>query len=761
MKRLLRDNPTVAMLLAFFVFSCIFAYCPTALKAALAAFFLLVGLFSVIAPKRRSSRFTDKGLFKAISLSAFASVVAAVLSIAAFELYADRIDRHAGESETVTVRITDTEREYPYISYYEATVNESVLLPRGTKIIFASPVSGLEYGDMISAEVTYSSLEERSTSTFDGRRYYQSKRVMIFAEAEEIDKIGEETRFSLTHFLGGLRKSFASAILAHCGKESGGLAAAILLGYRDGLSASVRRDFRRIGISHLLAISGTHFAALIGLLEFAMRRMKLKPRLRAGINIAFALFFMGLTGFTPSVIRAGIMHVLAQLSIIVSRKPNTVNAYALSGALIILVNPFAAVDIGLQLSYAATLGCIVYLTERGRIYKQLRERKERTVKLPRFIRTVSDAAALTFTVTLFTLPLSWLYFGEVSLAAIPVNLVAVPLMTVLLYLVGAYLITYPLTVLVFPLSRLIDLLGGFIISSANAVSKIGGVIVSVRYGFAPFIVIPLAVLLIMYPLVKRKRAVAVTAVSLFAVLVGVSLIIRSADTRNTYFSYIPLGKNDGIVVKTDGKVFIGDMSNASIGYMYELTAEADRYNATEIEGVMLTHYHSKHISQIGNLCEREIVRSIVLPEPKTDSERAVYNGICDTAEEYGSEVITLGTGENYSLGNVEAAVPERTYLKRSSHPTSGMEISIADDDIVVLSSSWNESEEMYAGSLSRAEYVFLGEHSPVYKTAFTLKACESLKMVSAGGSALEYMDRASLGALGEKLVDRAVVRMKW
>ena len=68
---------------------------------------------------------------------------------------------------------------------------------------------------------------------------------------------------------------------------------------------------------------------------------------------------MGLTGSTPSVVRAGIMHILAQLSIIVSRKPNTVNAYALAGVAIILINPFAVVDIGFQLSFVVTFGLLL------------------------------------------------------------------------------------------------------------------------------------------------------------------------------------------------------------------------------------------------------------------------------------------------------------------------------------------------------------------------------------------------------------------
>ena len=763
MKRLIRDNPTAAMLLAFFIASCVFAYCPMWIKSVVIAALFLFILFAFIIPCKVRSLFSDRKTSRAVLLMCSAVICASAVSLFAFDYYEAKINRTSGESESATFRIVDTVREYPYVSYYEAAAVGSDMLPRGTKVELALPYGSLEYGDVIKADVTYSSLSDNSTDVFDGRRYYLPRRVMVFAESEEAEKIAEDRRFSVGRFFDGIRDTLSSAIKANCRRETGGLAAAVLLGDKADLDASVKRDFRRIGISHLLVISGTHFSSLIALLEFAMRRMKIKQNIRAAVNMAFVLFFMALTGFTPSVIRAGIMHLLAQLSIIVARKPNTVNAYALSGAVILAVNPYAALDIGLQLSYAATLGCIVYLTERGNIRKFI-SRKASDGEKKRgngFFRKIADGVLLTYTVTLFTLPLSWLYFGEISLVSIPVNLVAVPLVTGLLYLSAAFLVLYPLTVFIFPLSRLIDIYGGFVLSAASAVSHLSGVIVRIDFALAPLIIIPLVAAIVIFPFAKRKKTVAGAAFGLFVLLICAALLVKNADRAKTEFCYVPSGKNDGFVLHSDGKVLLCDMSNASVGYSRELEAEAEDSRASEIETVLLTHYHNKHISGFGSLCEREIVRNIILPSPSGEKERAVYNGLCDVADEYGVSVITLDDGELYPFGECEVSVYPRTALSRTSHPISGVKVVTHGEEIVLVSSSWNEGSEELAHDIGTAEYLFFGGHSPIYKKSFSLSNDGSAKLVSLSEDAAEFFSRESAEELGEEVRAEEKTKLEW
>lgn len=762
MKRLLKAYPTVFMLFAFFMTSCVFAYCQPLVKIfACAASFICVLLFLLPAVLRVLFG-SDRDIRLSAVLIAFAVTASAAVSFAAFDVSLRKFSSAASQTETARLYISGTEREYPNIAYYNAVIEDSSLIPKGTKIILASSVTGLEDGSIVVGEVTYSSLEERSTSVFDGKGYYLPKKVMIFAETEEVDKIGVENRFSLSGFFEGLREKTASAIRAHCGKDAGSLTATVLLGSKKNLNPSVKHDFRRLGISHLLVISGMHFSFVITFSEFVLRRFRIRQKSRAIVNIVVSLMFMGIAGLSPSVIRAGIMHMIAQFSRLVLRKPNTINAYALSGTLLLLINPYTVLDMGFQMSYVSTLACIVYCTNRGAIGFRLPMLGSCKLRpLLRAVSYVTESVTLTLAVTLFMLTLSWAYFGELSLASIPANIVAAPLIAILMLLGAVYLITYPLTVFIFPLSRLINLLGDLIIKAADTASDIGGVILRIDYGFTPFFIAAIVVLLLVFPLVKRKRAVAASAVSVFAALIFFSLVSTEIGKSVTHFSYVSLGKNEGFVLTSDGKTVIADMSNASFGFSYELLREADTNRAAEIEALVLTHYHNKHISYFGNLCEREVVCSIILPEPVNKTETAIYNGLCDTAEEYGVDVYTLSADESYTVGCASIGIYPREYLKRTSHPVGGAIVRVKDDELLVVTASFSEGNEKISADMTGAEYVFIGDHSPVCKKEFTVDTDGSLKSLILGESAREYLRDDSAENVADKISTDGIFRVKW
>lgn len=762
MKRLLKAYPTVFMLVTFFMTSCVFAYCQPLVKIFACAASFVCALIFLVPGVMRVLFGSDRDIRLSAVLIALAVTASAVVSFVSFDVSLRKFSSAASQTETARLYISGTEREYPHIAYYNAVVDDSSLIPKGTKIILASSVTGLEDGSIVVGEVTYSSLEERSTSVFDGKRYYLPKRVMIFAETEEVDKIGVENRFSVSGFFDGLREKMASAIRAHCGKDAGSLTGAVLLGSKKDLTPSVKRDFRRLGISHLLVISGLHFSFVITLIEFSLLRFRVNQRLRAIVNIVVSLLFMGIAGLSASVIRAGIMHIIAQFSRLVLRKPNTINAYALSGTLLLLINPYSALDIGFQLSYVSTLACILYCTNRGGLGFRLPMPKScRHRPLFRAASYVMESIAVTLSVTLLTLPLSWIYFGELSLASIPANIASAPLIAILMLLGAVYLITYPLTVLIFPLSKLINLLGDFIIKAADTASDISGVVIRIDYGFTPFFIAVIVVLLFIFPFTKKKRTVAAAAASVFAILISFSLFSTQIGKSVTHFSYVSLGKNEGFVLTSEGKTVIADMSNASISFSYELLSEAEINRATEIEALVLTHYHNKHISYFGNLCEREIVRSIVLPEPVNEAERAIYNGLCDTAEEYEVSVHTLAADESYLVGCASIGIYPREYLKRTSHPVSGSIVSVKDDEMLIVPASFSEGNEKIAADMTSAEYVFIGDHSPICKKEFTVNTDGSLKSLILGESAQEYMREDSAEAVADKISTDGTFRLKW
>lgn len=741
MFRRVSDNPAATTLLSFFIGTCIFGYCSYVVKLAVAcvAFIFMLMLLCVPAIKKLCREHGGEKLRKTFVAVGSAVVLASVLSVVSFDIVYKNADRAAGKSETASFYIVSLEKEYPYAAYYKANVERSELLREGTTVLLTVDGGGLYNGDIIEAEVEYHSLGEKSTDSFDGKGYYLPRGMKLIAEAEYCDVLDNSPRLDFSTFFANIRSKTGSLIRAQCGKDTGSLVAAILLGDKSSMPASVKRDFRRCGASHLLVISGMHFSIFLAVFELLLRRLRIKPRGRAWVNIGFIIVFMCVTGLSASVTRAGIMHLAAQISRLLTRKENTIISYSLAGSLIVLVSPFSVLDIGFQLSFAATLACIVYVTSRfNYVSDKTKEQSKNKSIIHKTARVLVDSVSITFTVTMFTLPLSWMYFGEISLISIPMNIIGVPLISVLMYVGAAFLVLYKTRIFVTSLAWIIKKYGGFVLSVFHFAAKQKGVVLPISYDFTPFFIIPLVVLLVLISAVRHNKRLYFSAAGLFAIFVCTAGVCGILNGKQNALIYVPSGKNDGIVVRSGGDVLVADMSSGSFGFSYDLTNAAKELNATEIDTVLLTHYHNKHVTYFGNLCEREIVSILVLPEPVNENEQLIHDSLCDTAEEYGVDAVTVANGEEYRFGDCMVSVYPRKYLSRTSHPVSALALRCDGERAILVSESWNEGDERIADEIRNAEYVFFGEHSPVYKKNFTLALSDSAKKVVLGDKAAEY-----------------------
>lgn len=157
--KLIEDFPTVAMFFSFFVMSCVFAYFSLIMKIIAAALIFAALLIVIINPSKGEVRVLRGGLRHGLILSLSSAILAAVISIFAFDVYADSFDSHGGESDYVTLKITECDYSLVYTSRYQAEIVESAILPRGTKVLLNTPLGSMSEGCVVAGEVTYTSLE--------------------------------------------------------------------------------------------------------------------------------------------------------------------------------------------------------------------------------------------------------------------------------------------------------------------------------------------------------------------------------------------------------------------------------------------------------------------------------------------------------------------------------------------------------------------------------------------------------------------------
>jgi competence protein ComEC len=198
------------------------------------------------------------------------------------------------------------------------------------------------------------------------------------------------------------------------------LARGFVLGQDDGIDAATVEDFRRAGLSHLLAVSGQNVALLVLLAMPALALLGIPLRARLVWVLALIACYVPLAGAGPSIQRAAVMGGLSVLATIAGRRASTFYALALAVIVTLAIDPAIAGDVGWQLSFAAVLGILLLSTPLAALFLGLSDARGPLA------RALCEGAAMTIAATLATAPLIAFHFGEVSTVALLANLLVLP-----------------------------------------------------------------------------------------------------------------------------------------------------------------------------------------------------------------------------------------------------------------------------------------------------------------------------------------------
>lgn len=244
---------------------------------------------------------------------------------------------------------------------------------------------------------------------------------------EELVHWADQDQSSLSQILSGSRQAAASWLESSLPENQAPLARALLLGDRGGFSQQLRDRVSRTGLAHLLAISGLHLGLLAWFLYlFSLSIYRRSTRLLlwqppAKVLPVFLILplltYTLFTGGALSTWRALLMYSLAALLLLRGERQRPIDLLQLALLCILLLQPLAFFEPGLQLSAAGVAG-IVLLVPRW---------KSSIAFLPRGLQKVLEIPLATLAATLATGPLVGLYFHQLIPAGLISNLFAIPL----------------------------------------------------------------------------------------------------------------------------------------------------------------------------------------------------------------------------------------------------------------------------------------------------------------------------------------------
>ncbi len=205
-----------------------------------------------------------------------------------------------------------------------------------------------------------------------------------------------------------------------------GVISALVLGKRELVENDLREAFANTGTVHILAVSGLHVGIIY--LFAASLLGKIMPRkstrlIKLMIVISLLWLYAGITGFSPSVLRAATMFSFLAIGKFDKRVSNVYNMLAASALVLLLVDPFLILQVGFQLSYLAVTG-IVFIFPK--FYS--------LAKMPTvFLDKAWALFCVSIAAQLATFPLSIYYFNQFPVYFFLSNLLVIPLATAILY----------------------------------------------------------------------------------------------------------------------------------------------------------------------------------------------------------------------------------------------------------------------------------------------------------------------------------------
>jgi competence protein ComEC len=203
------------------------------------------------------------------------------------------------------------------------------------------------------------------------------------------------------------------------------LIAATLLNERSDLDEDLMAAYSNTGIIHIIAISGMHIVLLA---SFILWILKIIPStkwkgIKYGIAVVIVWFYIALTGFPPSAVRAAVMFTLLAAGLTLGRINNPVNIWAAAGLLVLCYNPYWLYDVGVQLSFLAVLSILLF-------YAPVKAWLSPGNKISRWLWEV---LAVSIAAQILVFPLVIYYFNQFPLLGLLANVPAALYSTLLMF----------------------------------------------------------------------------------------------------------------------------------------------------------------------------------------------------------------------------------------------------------------------------------------------------------------------------------------
>lgn len=219
----------------------------------------------------------------------------------------------------------------------------------------------------------------------------------------------------------------------------------IILGQKLQTTRTFYEQLKTVGLIHIVVLSGMNITMLSAFILQLIVPM-LGRKIATICTIVSIIVFIYFVGIEPPIVRAAIMGILSLIGLLFGRKTLAIYTLILTAIICIIIWPDWLTSISFQLSFGATLGIILFgnvVPEENTRHPEVKPKDQEKSWMFRFaqhdkfttmIKYLTDELRITFAAQLFTVPLIFIYFRQISfispIANILVGWLIAPIMVI-------------------------------------------------------------------------------------------------------------------------------------------------------------------------------------------------------------------------------------------------------------------------------------------------------------------------------------------
>lgn len=497
----------------------------------------------------------------------------------------------------------------------------------------------LEYGDKLQISGEYQEPNKaRNYKGFDYKNYLKINKIYGIIRVDLYTNIIIKHQKNLSNFkllIHKIREKLKQNIQELLTKETYALGIGILIGDNSRINEKIVEDFKNSNLSHMLAVSGAHINYVVLTVSILFTKKRAGIKAQRVVTIMMMLFFMELTQMTSSVVRAGISCIIYMLASLLYRKADVINAMAISTLLILLNNPFKLFDIGFQLSYAGTLGIILFCN---------------LINIPiknKLLKYLKDSIIISISANIFIIPIMMYQFHTISLTFILSNLLAGPLLgiSIILEIIVLLISFMSINIAAIP-AKVLNILLILIINIANWFSNIE---ISKIYVITPKIISIVAYYLICAAIILKQKNRKIIVIIMLTVLI-INLFPTPKKLR---INFIDVGQGDSTLIRTEtNKVILIDSggstasSSFDVGNKVLLPYLLDR-RIKKIDFIIVSHFDADHCQAFETVIDNINVRKVVVCKQSMITQE--YLNIINKCKKKNIKIIVVERGDKLKI----------------------------------------------------------------------------------------------------------------